>query len=54
MLNFIGAGIGILAGVILARYRGGNRADMAQYGAVFAIIGFLVGTIAMFVLPAPT
>lgn len=53
MLNFIGAGLGVIAGVVLARYRGGNRADMAQYGAVFAVIGFLVGTLVMFVVPAP-
>lgn len=53
MLNFIGAGAGIIAGVLLARYRGGNRADMAQYGAVFAIIGFLAGTLVMLVVPAP-
>lgn len=53
MLNFIGAGIGVVLGVILARYRGGNRADMAQYGAVFAVIGFLIGTLIMLVVPAP-
>lgn len=53
MLNFIGAGLGVIAGVFVARLRGGNRADMAQYGAVFAIIGFLVGTLAMFILPPP-
>lgn len=53
MLNFIGAGLGVIAGVVLARYRGGNRADMAQYGAVFAVIGFLVGTLIMLVVPAP-
>lgn len=53
MLNFIGAGVGILIGVILARYRGGNRADMAQYGAVFAVIGFMIGTLIMLVVPAP-
>ncbi|WP_085943397.1 hypothetical protein [Jannaschia sp. CCS1] len=53
MLNFIGAGLGVIAGVILARMRGGNRADMAQYGAVFAVIGFLIGTLIMLVVPAP-
>ena len=53
MLNFIGAGLGVVTGVIVARYRGGNRADMAQYGAVFAVIGFMVGTLLMFVIPAP-
>ena len=53
MLNFIGAGVGVLLGVGLARYRGGNRADLAQYGAVFAVIGFLIGTFVMLVVPAP-
>lgn len=53
MLNFIGAGLGVIVGVVLAGRRGGNRADMAQYGAVMAIIGFLVGTLAMFVIPPP-
>lgn len=53
MLNFIGAGVGILIGVILARMRGGNGMDMAQYGAVFAVIGFLIGTFIMLVVPAP-
>lgn len=53
MLNFIGAGVGVIVGLAVARYRGGNRLDLAQYGAVFAIIGFLVGTVIMFVVPAP-
>ncbi len=53
MLNFIGAGIGILIGVVVGRRRGGNGMDMAQYGAVFAVIGFLIGTIIMLVVPAP-
>ncbi len=54
MLNFIGAGFGILIGVLLGWRRGGNVMDMAQYGAVFAVIGFIVGTLLMFVVPAPT
>lgn len=53
MLNFIGAGIGILIGVILGWRRGGNAMDMAQYGAVFALIGFVIGTLVMLVVPAP-
>ncbi len=53
MLNFIGAGLGIVLGIVLARYRGGNGPDMAQYGAVFALIGFVLGTIVMLVVPAP-
>jgi hypothetical protein len=54
MLNIIGGLIGLGLGVILARRRGGNRLDMAQYGAVFTIIGFLLGTFAMLMVPAPT
>jgi hypothetical protein len=53
MLNFIGAGLGLLIGAGLARYRGGNGLDLAQYGAVFALIGFLLGTLIMLVIPAP-
>lgn len=53
MLNLIGAVIGLIAGPLLARRRGGNRLDMLQYAAVFAIIGFLIGTFAMLLVPAP-
>ena len=53
MLNFIGAGIGAAIGLLLARRRGGNGLDLAQYAAVFALIGFLLGTLAMLVVPAP-
>ncbi|UWQ94391.1 YtxH domain-containing protein [Rhodobacteraceae bacterium M385] len=53
MLNFIGAALGAVIGVFLARRKGGNAADMAQYGAVIAIIGFLIGTLLMLVVPAP-
>lgn len=53
MLNFIGAGLGLLIGAGLARYRRGNGLDMAQYGAVFAVIGFLIGTLIMLVVPPP-
>jgi uncharacterized membrane protein len=53
MLNLIGALAGLALGVIVARRRGGNRADLAQYAAVFAIIGFLLGTFAMLLFPPP-
>ncbi len=33
-------------GAFLARRRGGNRYDIAQYATVFAIIGGLIGLIA--------
>lgn len=53
MLNFIGAVIGVGLGVLLAWRRGGNALDMLQYAAVFALIGFVLGTIVMLVVPAP-
>lgn len=53
MLNIIGALVGLGLGIVVARRRGGNRLDLAQYAAVFAIIGFLLGTFAMLLLPAP-
>jgi uncharacterized membrane protein len=53
MLNVIGALAGLALGLFVARRRGGNRADLAQYAAVFAIIGFLLGTFAMLLVPAP-
>lgn len=53
MLNFIGAGIGLLLGAGLAWRRKGNGLDMAQWAVVFALIGFLVGTIVMLLVPAP-
>ncbi len=53
MLNIIGGLVGIALGAFLARRRGGNRLDMAQYGAVVAIIGFLLGTFAMLMVPGP-
>lgn len=53
MLNLIGAAVGAALGAFLAWRRKGNGADIAQYTAVFAIIGFLLGTIVMLVAPAP-
>ena len=53
MLNVIGAVAGVILGLVMARRRGGDRADMAQYAAVFAIVGFLLGTFAMLMVPAP-
>ncbi len=53
MLNFIGAALGIGIGLALAWRRGGNRLDLAQWAAVFALIGFMIGTLAMLVIPAP-
>ena len=53
MMNFILAGVGAVLGALLALRRRGNSFDMAQYGAVFAVIGFVLGTILMLVIPAP-
>ena len=53
MLNIIGGLLGLALGLYVARRRGGNRLDLAQYAAVFAIIGFLLGTFAMLLVPAP-
>lgn len=43
MIVVAGLVLGAAWGVLQARKRGGNRADMAQYGAVWGIIGGLIG-----------
>lgn len=43
MIVLAGVFAGALMGVRSARQRGGNRNDMLQYGAVFGIIGGVVG-----------
>jgi uncharacterized membrane protein len=53
MLNFIGGGLGIVLGLWTARRRGGNRLDMAHYATIFGILGFVIGAVAMLVIPAP-
>jgi hypothetical protein len=53
MLNFIGAILGLLLGVGMAWRRGGNKKDMLHYGAVFALVGFVLGAFTMLVVPAP-
>lgn len=35
--------IGAILGSMLARRRGGARLDLLQYGAVFAILGTILG-----------
>jgi hypothetical protein len=42
--------LGILLGVFKARKRGGNIADMLQYGAVYAIAFGIVAVIATIVI----
>jgi len=53
MLNFVAAAAGIVLGLVVARRRGGNRLDLLHYATIFGIIGFLVGSFAMLVIPAP-
>ncbi|MBY6200751.1 hypothetical protein KUV65_05210 [Maritalea mobilis] len=53
MLNLIGALLGAALGAFLAWRRNGSRLDIAQYTAVLAIIGFMLGTFAMLLMPAP-
>jgi len=43
MIVLAGLVAGALIGALTARRRGGNRLDMAQYGAVWGIIGALAG-----------
>ena len=52
MLNYIGAALGILLGLWLARRRGGNRLDLLHYATVLGIVGFIIGAFAMLVIPA--
>ena len=53
MLNYIGAALGILLGLWLARRRGVNRLDLLHYATVLGIVGFIIGAFAMLVIPAP-
>ncbi|WP_194287111.1 hypothetical protein [Tritonibacter aquimaris] len=43
MLVIIGSLLGASLGALRARKRGGNKLDMLQYGAVYAIIFALIG-----------
>ncbi|MEM9755209.1 MAG: hypothetical protein AAF914_04410, partial [Pseudomonadota bacterium] len=43
---------GLASGVLIAMRRRGNAADMAQYGAVFGIIGFVIGVMISLIVPA--
>ncbi len=53
MLNFVGAGLGVILGLWTARRRGGNRLDLLHYATIYGIIGFLIGAFGMLVIPAP-
>ncbi len=43
MIIIAGILVGAFWGVVTARRRDGSRLDQAQYGAVFAIIGGILG-----------
>ncbi|MBC6437024.1 MAG: hypothetical protein GDA52_02525 [Rhodobacteraceae bacterium] len=53
MLQIPGLIIGATWGGWTARRRGGNRLDVLHYGAVFGLVGFVLGTCAMLVIPPP-
>lgn len=42
--------IGAIWGTLFARKRNGNRLDMLQYGAVWALIGSVLGLFATVIL----
>lgn len=50
MLPILTAIAGAILGALAARRRRGNGLDMAQWAAVWAIIGGLVGFLALIVL----
>lgn len=50
MIVFAVALAGAIWGALLARRRGGNRLDMAQYGAGYAILFALVGLVVTIVI----
>lgn len=53
MLTYIGLAAGILLGAFIAYRRGGNRLDILHYAAILGLIGFVLGFVAMLVIPAP-
>ncbi len=50
MLPILTAIAGAILGALTARRRGGKGFDIAQYAAVWAIIGGLLGLVALIVL----
>ncbi len=46
MIVLAAAILGAVIGVIMARKQGGNRKDMAQYGAVMALVAIVLAVIA--------
>jgi hypothetical protein len=53
MLSFIGGIFGLIFGGIVAYRRKGDRMDIAHYALVCGMIGFVLGVIAMLIIPAP-
>ena len=43
MILFFSATIGAIFGAVTAKRRGGNRLDIAQYAAGYAIAGAIIG-----------
>ncbi|PWJ13296.1 hypothetical protein [Jannaschia seohaensis] len=50
MLPLITAAAGAIAGALYVRRKNGNGFDMAQYAAVWAVIGGLLGLLAIVLL----
>ena len=50
MLPILTAAAGAVAGAFFARQRGGKGFDIAQYAAVWAVMGGIVGFLAVLVL----
>jgi len=50
MLYSITTILGGVTGAIVARRKGGKRFDLAQYAAVFAVMGFILGVLATIVI----
>jgi len=45
MVVLVAMAVGAVWGVLYQRRRGGNGKDMAQYGAVWALIGAIIGVV---------
>ena len=50
MIVLLSGLLGVIWGAVLAKRRGGNRKDMAQYAFGFGVMGALIGLIVSIVL----
>lgn len=50
ILPLSGLFLGAVLGALRAKQRGGKPADMAQWGAVFAMIGGVIGMFALVII----